>query len=594
MSLLTEHELDRLALEGCEMLGFKSGSTVAYDPAGYERSERIQVEPGSLATRDCEAQAVQERPAQAVFEARPYPSRIAGFQRRDIFGPDEIGGMASSRNIPWNDGLGNGLFESLRIDRKYGLKHVLEPPILGFSLPFLPSDRPAFQQNYQSQVDQFLADLREQELAYGGSLADKGERMAVLWCPHTPLSLFAEAYRNTPAAVEDDLEKEIGVRDIPAAPQTPAERATLARFWALIRRRQAEAIGLEASILRQRMGPGLVIAANNHELPPLDMELQGQVFDFPAVAIRPLLLDDEVMLRHYVAYFTRFFRDLAEKPPMISVRMNLSAASPRFVPSSNLIRRWYDQAVCQGAGAFYFWTRDYPYSDAAGIYDGPIPGNPDPCVHGEERFATVIDLLGKLANRQRFIPPAAEIAILVPNEAGLLDRTAWRRIYAIFSACAEARLHVRFISDRTIAAGGVPAGIRLMLAPVLEFLSSALRSKLEEFTRQGGSLFIRDMPLWDAAGHPAGRLAGAQQMHPAALDVFPAGEKGSQKKLESLADILAGLAARWGAASQSYVFDVGCDNLPLSQVSQLRPAEPGLRFSPWLYEHGSPWIVPYL
>ncbi len=510
MPNLTEKDLDQLCRDACEMIGFKSGATVAYDMAGYDRMERIQVVPGSLRPKDYAAQPARPLPAEARFDVQPYPARIAGFQRRAIFGPDEIGRQIGSRSIAWNDGLGNGLYESLRIDRKYGLKHVLEAPILGVPLPYLPEEMPAFRQAYASEIKRFLADLEEIEPVYGGPLARSGERLMVLWCPHYPLSLFAEAYARNPAGVEADLLEQIGRSDVPVRPQTRPERAALARFLALVRRRHGQVTEIQAEMLRQAMGPGLQIAANPHELPPLDMALQGQVFDYPAVAIRPLLVEDDVMLRHYLAYFSQYFHDLAGKAPLISVRMNLSAASPRFIPTPNLIRHWYDQAVRHGAGAFYFWTRDYPYADDPAVYDGPMPGNPDPSVLAKERWQAVIDQLGLLAGRQRFVPPAPEVCILAPEDAALMFREDWRRLYATFSAFAEARIQAGFLSDRAICSGGVPAGVRLLAAPALEFVSPALRAGLEAFSARGGTLLLANQDVSDQAGQPASALAGAR------------------------------------------------------------------------------------
>ena len=594
MPHLSEKDLDQLCRDACEFIGFKSGSTVAYDTAGYDRVERIQVTPGSLKVKDITPEVLKPLPDEARFNAEPYPARIAGFQRRNLFGPDEIGEQISKRSIVWNDGLGNGLYESLRIDRKYGLKHVLEAPVLGFKLPYLSQDWPEFKTLYPREVGRFLADLTELEPVYGGPLARSGDRLMVLWCQHYPLSLFAEAYLRDPSATEGDLEKEIGCPDLPIRPRTRIERAILAKFMTIARRRQAALTDYQAGVLRSAMGEGLKIAANPHELPPLDMALQGQIYDYPAVAIRPLLLDDDLFLRHYIAYFTQFFRDLTARPPMVSVRMNLSAASPRFVPSANLIRHWYDQAVRHGAGGFYFWTRDYPYADTPGIYDGPMPGNPDPSVEGRERWQVVIDQLGLLAARQRFEPPAAQVAILVPDESALLLREDWRRIYAAFSALAEARVHAGFLSDRKICATGVPAGVRLLLAPALEFVSPALRARLEEFTARGGSLLLADINVSDQDGHPVPELRGARPLPAGQLEVFPLGRMAQAADLQNLAQILGRAVLDSGADSQSWLFDVCCGNLPISQVSLLRPPQPGLRFDPWLYEHGSPWIVPYL
>ena len=47
MSILTEREIDWLALEGCDIIGFRPGAVVDYDLAGYDRVPRREVAPGS-------------------------------------------------------------------------------------------------------------------------------------------------------------------------------------------------------------------------------------------------------------------------------------------------------------------------------------------------------------------------------------------------------------------------------------------------------------------------------------------------------------------------------------------------------------------
>lgn len=44
----------------------------------------------------------------------------------------------------------------------------------------------------------------------------------------------------------------------------------------------------------------------------------------------------------------------------------------------------------------------------------------------------------------------------------------------------------------------------------------------------------------------------------------------------------------------SWVFDISCANLPPARGSELRAADPDVKFEHWLYEHGSDWILPYL
>jgi hypothetical protein len=190
--------------------------------------------------------------------------------------------------------------------------------------------------------------------------------------------------------------------------------------------------------------------------------------------------------------------------------------------------------------------------------------------------------------------PTAQVAILVPSDAALLHRTEWRRIYAAFSACAEARIYTRFILDREIIRAGVPTEIRLILAPILEFLSPKLRAMLERFTQSGGVLLVTDPNCWDSNGDPVSPIVGAQDISSERFDVFPLGEPASQEALTRSAEWVREELERHRIDDLSWVFDVSCGNLPPGRRSELRAPDPDVKFEHWLYEHGSDWIPPYL
>ena len=593
MPILTEREIDWLALEGCDIIGFRPGVVVDYDLAGYDRVPRREVAPGSFVTQGAPEQpAERPAPALAQFEDRPYLIRVAGFRRQNLFGPDQIGTIFADLGIAWNDGLGNGLLESLLIDRKYGLAHSLVAPGLGFKLPFLEVEWLAFRESYPKYVTHMATRFEEMEPIYRGPLARRERGLCVLWCRDAPLPLFADAYARNAKATAEELIQAIGRDAPPINPVTGQDRATLARFWAFLRAKHVRILEYQAEIVRATLGTGAKIVGNAHELPPVDLEGFGRAYDYPGLAVRPLLVADEVLLRHYVAYFTQLFRDLSGRPPMVSVRVNLSAAGCRFIPSESLIRLWYDQAVRHGAGGFYLWVRDYPSDVARDPYNGPMPGNPDPTTLPETRWETPLAVLGKLATHRRFCVPSAQVAILVPGDAALLHRSEWRRIYAAFSACAEARIHTRFIADRQVTRSGVPTEVRLILAPILEFVSPRLRSTLERFSQAGGALLVTDRNCWDSNGDPAPPIAGALDVGAELFDVFPLGEPASQETLIRSAEWMREEFERHQIDDLSWVFDVSCGNLPPGRGSELRVPDPAVKFEHWLYEHGSDWIPP--
>ena len=590
----TEREADWLALEGCDMGDFRPGAVAPHDLAGYERIPRCEVAPGSYSIRRTAATSEVSTPVEAQFGEERYLVRISGFRRGKLFAPDEIGALIACHGIPGNDGLGNGLLESLLIDRKYGLSHALEAPVVGFAPPFLESEWPAFRESYPKRVEAMVRRLEEMEPIYGGPLVRRRNGVCTLWCRETPLSLFLHACARDAKGMREEMVRFTGRDAPPIEPATSEDRAALAKFWALIHTRHARVVEFQAQALRAALGPGTKIVGNAHELPPVDLEIFGRAYDAPGLAVRPTLLTDEVFLRHYVGYFTQMFRDLSGRPPIVSVRVNLLAAGCRFLPSADLIRLWYDQAVRHGAGGFYLWPRDYPSDVSRDPYDGPIPGNPDPSTFPKVRWETSLETLGKLAARRRFRVPSAEVAILIPNEAALLYRREWRRLYAAFSACAEARIHTRFLSDRAIGGGGVPSDVRLVIAPMLEFVSPGLREALEGFTRSGGALLVSDLRCWDAEGRTSPPLQGAEETGPGPFEIFPLEHPASLDALLRVAETLKKKLTQRRIDAHSWVFDVSSRSLPRAAGTALRSGDPGIGFEHWMYEHSSDWIFPYV
>ncbi len=593
MPELNESDFDNLALQACETLGYVGGRVAAYDVAGYTRTERRETCPATVAYREIPGAAKASLPAHARFDDQPYLVRIGGFHRGSLYGPDQVGALFRKLGIAWNDGLGEGICESLLINRKYGLAHSLEAPAFHYSFPFLQEDWPGFREQYTKHLDRFETRLKELEPVYGAPLLKREAGVCVVYFFTTPLSLFVQAYQRNPARVTQDLQRWMG-RPMPVAePVGPNERLSMVKFWSLVRARHGQAAEYIAGQLRDRLGSGTALVGNFHELPIDDFESFGKALDHPAVAVRPLLLDDDLMLRHYTAYFTRLFRDLTGKPPMVSVRINLSAAGSRFVPGPNLIRHWTDQAVRHGAGAFYLWPRDYPM-DQANPYDGMIPGNPEMNTHPQERWQAALQLHSELATRQKFAPPGPQTAILVPYHSALLYRQEWRRIYAAFSACAQAGIYAGFVGDWQAAGAGIPSHVRLLIVPVLEFVSPALRSALERFTRNGGTLLMAAQELYDTDGNALSPIQGAQAIPGNLFEVFPLDGNSSESLLNECAAFLGDQVKRNKVETHSWVYDVSLAGLPLASQTRLRTPDPEIQFDHWMYEHSSKWIYPYL
>ena len=595
MNSISDRDIDWLALEGCEAVGYLPGQTAAYDLAGFDRIMRQDVAPGTYRTRDfARPDRGVSPPSRAEFLNEPYLTRIGGFRREKLFSPDEIGAIVRGYGIAWNDGLGNGMFESLLIDRKYGLHASFELPVFGFDVPFTESEWSAFREFYPEHVAKVLGHLAELNAVYRDELLRRESIVCVLFCLETPLSLFAKALRRNPREVCEELDAATG-RGLPVvAPSTTEDRAALAKFWAFIRRKHSDALEFQSQTIRAALGDRARIVGNSHELPPVDLDGFGRTYDYPGVAVRPALLTDELMLRHYVPFCVQWVRDLSGRAPMASIRVNLLAAGCRFIPSDNLIRHWYEQAIRHGAGGFYFYARDYPSSLADHPYDGPIPGNPDLSTSPDVRWKASLEMLAEVGASKRLALPPAEMAILAATHSALLHRVEWRRIYAAFSACAESRIHTCFVSDGRIENEGVPSGTKIVLAPVLEFVSPAMKEGLENFTASGGVLIVPDRPLCDLNGKHAVTISGAERTDREAFDVFPLDEEGSRETLARLADLIQRRVAQGDIDKLSWVFDISLDDLRPVDVSPLRKADPEIRFDTWMYEHSSDWILPYV
>jgi hypothetical protein len=593
MTILTDEDLDQLALDGCDMVVYQDGSVVSYDVAGYDRILRRELSPRLVPVRRAQQMQPAPMPPQARFAELPYLVRNAGFRRGRLFGPDEIGAKFRSLGIAFNDGLGNGLYESLLINRKFGLHQTFESPSKGLPIPYLDQEFEVYPSQYEGYLDEFLARFSELEPVNGGPLVAGDPSLVVFILGDTPLGVFSRVYRRAPEALHNELEGAIGRSVPPVYPQTPADRLALIRFWNYVWAKHARILEIRISAARRKLGANLLALGNFHELPHLDQVAFGQCYDYPAVAVRPLLLEDELMLRYYTAYWTQMVYNLSGKPPIVSLRNTLSAAGCRFVPGAELNRAWYDQAVRHGAGAFYLWTRDYPM-DVKDPYDGPIIGNPVSETLPEERWQANLDVLGQLSVRQRFIPPEAQVGILVPLKSAWLNRQAWRRIYAAFSAAAEAQVHTRFVSDVQIEKNGLPGEIKLLLVPELEFLSTELQVRLEGFMQTGGVLRIVDHPLFNQEARPLPPLEGVRSIERQLLEIFPLDRPAALQGLQSCAEELRQWVREAQADPMNWVFEVTCENLPPTATTWLSEPDSSIEFRAWLYEHGSDWIYPYI
>ena len=236
---------------------------------------------------------------------------------------------------------------------------------------------------------------------------------------------------------------------------------------------------------------------------------------------------------------------------------------------------------------------EYPSNLRENPYNGPLVGNPDLSTCPKMRWTTSLETIGNTAKSKRFCPPAAQVAILVPRETALLYRPQWRRICAAFSACADVRLHTGFLLDHELMQTGVPSTVRVILAPVLEFICPVLRAKLESFTAAGGMLLVADSCYYDMDGNSAAVIKGAIKVDDELFDVFPLDNPSSSDALGRLSEIIAERVKQQNIDSFSWVFDISCESLPPANKNPFRKVDPDVSFETWMYEHSSDWILPY-
>ncbi|HKJ26602.1 MAG TPA: hypothetical protein VJ965_03105, partial [Anaerolineales bacterium] len=289
MKTLTYEELDQMALDACGTIGFQGGKIAQYDVAGYDRVPRREVPPATVRQLNGMPPVEKPAPADAQFVNQPYLARIGGFRRVHLFGPNEIGQKFREMKFVWNDGLGMGHYESLLINRKFGLNNVFESPTFGYDMPFLDKEYEKFQQDYTVAVERMKARVQEMSCVYDSDLLKRPKGLAVIISRHTPLTLFANALERDPEGVRAELMAAIGQEMPPVSPKTPKERLVQNKFWGYIRTKHGRILQIMAEVIRSVLGAEIeefLVLGNYHELPYFDMDYFGSVYDYPAVATR--------------------------------------------------------------------------------------------------------------------------------------------------------------------------------------------------------------------------------------------------------------------------------------------------------------------
>lgn len=608
--------IDKLAYAQCETVAAVPGTIVSYDVEFYERVKRESLatcEPPYFNPSSRNGRLGSRAKARQSTVLEPYLMRLGGFRRDVSFSPDGAAAALKHAGIQYADSIGNGLFEHLMLCRKYGIVPAFEAPAMEMPLPFLERQMPIFKKIYRKHLVEMRNWLRLVEKIYGHSIINRAAQPWTLWIPVSPLALFLISMRRDPEETMAELQAAAGTSRLAVDAATPKEQARQFKAWAFIRRQHMKVLKIMAELLRDAVADQGLIVGNMHTLPPVDYEMMGEAFDMPGVAVRPGYVKEPHLREGYVGYAISLFKDLCKRPPLVSVRTNITAAGTYCVAGPRAIKRWFDEAVRHGSGGFYLWPVDYPMGGST--YRGVMRGNPEPTNYGRERWESMLENCRTIASRQRFVPPPAEVGILVPYD--VLDRQGWQRVMRTFLELRGARIWSQMFSARLIERDPKSlARNKLLVVPILPFASTRLTKQLENYVYNGGTLVVPDaqIGIHDLDGHrrpvvfgleEESRPDGERPIGAGRVIILPNPALGRWERENNSLDLLARASALWKKVAGrlplkdfSWVMDVSAEDLPRvseKDNSYMAPrAEPEMRLRHYLYEHSSDWLMPYL
>ena len=591
--IYTPDEIDALALAACETVVAEPGRVCAYDVEAYRRIDRQSVPTGKYPYDNPppsdSGDVRRSIPRQCIGDTS-YHLRINGFRRESIFSPDESAALLARAGVGYADSLGQGLFEHLLLCRQYGVRPILEAPAMGFAVPFLACELGLFRQIYRRQVEEYVRWVKQVEAIYGQPLLKRSGQPWILWSNYSPLALFVLSATRQPEQTAAELKAASGEERLIPDPQTPSQQARQLKAWSFIRRRHMEVRAMMADVFREQLAPEAILMDNTHTLPVLDYGCLGEIYDHPGVAARSGYLQDEDLRGPNVAFSVRLFSDLTGKTPVVSVRINTTAAGTRVIAGPNAVRRWCDAALRHGVAGYYFWPVDYPSCD--GQYFGAMAGNTDPSCHGRQRWDTMLEVFGDISDARRFQPPRAKIGILVPYD--YLDLAGWRRIYDQFVQLENERIWSRLVGGRDIERDeGVLDNCEALLVPACSFVSDTLVDRLEAFVRRGGILVVttNDALRYDTSGQERKPFVGLASSDWTADESRSVGQGQVIRTDEPTRHLR-------GATTDDWVYQVDTKNVRelTGQTEQRDRPEPesDVRVRHYMYEHSSPAIFPYL
>lgn len=503
---LTAEVVDALRREG----GYDRPPLTPFMTEGYERNPEQVVPFGTYRTWD---RPYNENIGKVPFKSgnrlqQPYKFRTGGVGRGRLYGPDEFGRLYAENRILYHDGLGNGLLESLRISKKYGLSLYFyasdfdgrfttgSPTNIPGSnpIPFLKSKWPVYVRDFTAMCEKQREYLKWLESFSGLNMLNNPEQIWLVFVgiDTNILQFFLDEGWKDYDAVNQEFRDEHGY-DIPITVdmnQTENQVKRI-RFWLWLYKRYGEMQLLRTRIFREVVTDRGIIATNIHGGTTLDWELFGKAFDYPGTAPRPMMCRGQLAWENWMGYLTLLLNDLTNKAPMISARINLGRARSKIIPTPDVVRYWHSQVVQGGAVGFYFWLRDF--SSTPGHPTSQTFENTDESTLPKLRWETSMDIAGKLGRANVFVPPASETGILVSTVGNTVEQEGWKKVFSAYCELKQAKVWSRFISDREVESGGGSLDdYKVVYVPRLKFVTKNAAQKLLDYVRAGGTVVTSD------------------------------------------------------------------------------------------------------
>lgn len=441
----------------------------------------------------------------------PYITHMTGFRRGTMFGPDLIGRIFRENHITYNDGLGDGLLESLMIEKKYGLKHFFYGPDADYAPPILEKEYADFRQKVAEEC-RYMADwLQRLSRLYGQQFINQPDMLysLLVYYGHDGFNFFAKRLQQDYSGINEEFKAEHGY-DLPlmVTPDKPVEYARRRALWRYIHRKYGELGVIKSEEYRKGFVGQGKITGNIHFSSQVDYELWGKIFDYPGISARAHMIEHPLGWEYFYGYVTRLIADLTDKPPLVAPRVNLLGMGARIIPTPAAQKYWYAQVAQNGGRGFMEWVWDYPadYNNPH-AYTGQNVGNPDQSTLPKLRWETMLYATKILCETNRFIPPKAETAILISLDSCTMEK--WRRIFSAYIELVKADVWHQFISDQEIREGTENlSSFRVVYIPFMDYEHTKVINEIERFVRSGGTVISSDPAIfsYNECGEPMDRV----------------------------------------------------------------------------------------